>query len=129
MTVLAQDPIVVNRAGPIVDQIPVPADRVQLGPRNHRFHVVDIRVNTDGRGSGWDPHMIVLGYGATRLLPRDLTTPVTSTGDTYLRIDNRFNPFRATTRRGLLEWQAWTDPCRVILSDARARCPRRGSAR
>jgi hypothetical protein len=50
MTVLAQDPIVVNRAGPIVDQIPVPADRVQLGPRNHRFHVVDISVNTDGRG-------------------------------------------------------------------------------
>jgi len=47
MTVLAQDPIVLDRAGPIVDQIPVPADRLQRGPRNHRFHVVDISVNTD----------------------------------------------------------------------------------
>ena len=44
-------------------------------------------------GSGWEPQMIVLGYGATRLLPRDLSPAVTSTGDTFSRIDNLFNPF------------------------------------
>ena len=44
-------------------------------------------------GSGWEPQMIVLGYGATRLLPRDLASPVMSTGDTFSRIDNLFNPF------------------------------------
>jgi uncharacterized protein (TIGR02646 family) len=44
-------------------------------------------------GSGWEPQMIVLGYGATRLLPRDLSPAVTSHGDTFSRIDNLFNPF------------------------------------
>jgi uncharacterized protein (TIGR02646 family) len=44
-------------------------------------------------GTGWEPQMVVLGYGATRLLPRDLASPVTSTGDTFSRVDNLFNPF------------------------------------
>jgi uncharacterized protein (TIGR02646 family) len=44
-------------------------------------------------GRAWEPQMIVLGYGATRLLPRDLASQVTSTGDTFSRIDNLFNPF------------------------------------
>ena len=44
MTVLAQDPDVGDDEGPVVVQISVPADRLQRGPRNHRFHVVDTEV-------------------------------------------------------------------------------------
>ena len=47
MTVFAQDPSVVDLAGPILAKIPVPADRLQRGPRSHRFHVVDVAVGTN----------------------------------------------------------------------------------
>lgn len=47
MTVLAQDPAVLDGDRPLVAQIPVPADRLQRGPRNHRFHVVDVSVGTN----------------------------------------------------------------------------------
>jgi hypothetical protein len=46
MTVLAQDPSVVDRAGPVRAEIPVPAERLARGPRGHRFHVVDVNVGT-----------------------------------------------------------------------------------
>jgi hypothetical protein len=46
MTVLAQDPSVVDDGGPVRAAIPVPADRLQRGPRGHRFHVVDVHVRT-----------------------------------------------------------------------------------
>ncbi|MFL6129500.1 MAG: hypothetical protein ACJ73E_10595 [Mycobacteriales bacterium] len=46
MTVLAQDPSVLDRAGPVRAEIPVPAERLQRGPRGHRFHVVDVNVGT-----------------------------------------------------------------------------------
>src|SRR4051794_14003711 len=41
MTVLAQDPSVVGPTGPVRARIPVPAGRLQRGPRGHRFSVVD----------------------------------------------------------------------------------------
>ena len=44
MTVLGQDPDVTDGLGIIRAQIPVPADRLAAGPRNHRLHVVDIAV-------------------------------------------------------------------------------------
>ena len=47
MTVFAQDPSVADLHGPVLVQIPVPADRLQRGPRSHRFHVVDIAVGTN----------------------------------------------------------------------------------
>lgn len=47
MTVLAQDPTVRDNSGPVLARIPVPADRLQRGPRNHRFHVVEIAVGTN----------------------------------------------------------------------------------
>lgn len=47
MTVLAQDPLVVGRDGPVTAAISVPAERMQRGPRGHRFHVVDVQVGTN----------------------------------------------------------------------------------
>ena len=48
MTVFAQDPIVMDASkGPIFAEIAVPAERLQRGPRGHRFHVVDIAVGTN----------------------------------------------------------------------------------
>ena len=42
MTVLAQDPSVVDGGGPVRAGLAVPAERLQRGPRGHRFHVVDL---------------------------------------------------------------------------------------
>lgn len=42
MTVLAQDPDVTGRRGPVKVGIPVPSSRLQRGPANQRFHVVDV---------------------------------------------------------------------------------------
>jgi hypothetical protein len=50
MTVLAQDPSVADGGLPLTAPIPVPADRLQRGPRNHRFHVVDVGVGTNRAG-------------------------------------------------------------------------------
>lgn len=44
-------------------------------------------------GRGWEPQMLLLAYGATRLLPRSSSPQVTSIGDTYSRVDNLFDPF------------------------------------
>jgi hypothetical protein len=44
-------------------------------------------------GTGWEPQTILLGYGATRLLPRSSSGEVTAPGDTYSRVDNLFDPF------------------------------------
>lgn len=47
MTVLAQDPQVRDAAGrPVTAQVAVPADRLEPGPRSHRFHVVDVDTST-----------------------------------------------------------------------------------
>lgn len=63
MTVFAQDPIVMDSTkGPIFAQIAVPAERMQRGPRGHRFHVVDVGVGTNAAetpvslhdGDPWD---------------------------------------------------------------------------
>ncbi|HWM05848.1 MAG TPA: hypothetical protein VNP92_26195 [Actinophytocola sp.] len=50
MTVLAQDPSVVDSKGPVRTAIPVPASRLQRGPRGHRFHVVDVNTG-NGKAS------------------------------------------------------------------------------
>jgi hypothetical protein len=47
MTVFAQDPLVVDANGPVLAQVAVPAERLQRGPRGHRFHVVDVGVGTN----------------------------------------------------------------------------------
>jgi hypothetical protein len=58
MTVLAQDPSIVDDHGPVRATIPVPAERLQRGPRGHRFHVVDRPV-----GTGQAPPPAVLHAG------------------------------------------------------------------
>ena len=42
MTVLAQDPAALVAGRPVTVPIAVPSARLQRGPRNHRFHVVDV---------------------------------------------------------------------------------------
>ena len=41
MTIVAQDPSVGNDRGMLRASVPVPADRLEPGPRSHRFQVVD----------------------------------------------------------------------------------------
>jgi hypothetical protein len=42
MTVFAQDPEIAEVSGSVMVPIPVPAGRLQSGPANQRFHVVDV---------------------------------------------------------------------------------------
>jgi hypothetical protein len=58
MTVLAQDPTVVGPKGPVRARIPVPAERLQRGPRGHRFAVVD-----EEAGAGQAAEPVVLTDG------------------------------------------------------------------
>jgi hypothetical protein len=62
MTVLAQDPSVVDRGGPVRAGLAVPAERLQRGPRGHRFHVVDVNV---GNGRAAPPVVLHDGDGWT----------------------------------------------------------------
>jgi hypothetical protein len=55
MTVLAQDLDVVSRDRPVTAGLPVPAARLQRGPRNHRFHVVDVNAS----GSAAKPPVVL----------------------------------------------------------------------
>jgi hypothetical protein len=55
MTVLAQDLDVVSRDRPVTTGLPVPAARLQRGPRNHRFHVVDVHAS----GSAAKPPVVL----------------------------------------------------------------------
>lgn len=70
-------------------------DRAEFtGPTGER---ATVRCDADGpvvSGDGLDPQMILLGYGATRLLPREATgSNRTSAGGSFSRVDNLFNPF------------------------------------
>jgi len=44
------------------------------------------------RGVGWEPQTVLLGYGATRLLPRH-TLSSAGVGDRFSRVDNLFDPY------------------------------------
>jgi hypothetical protein len=54
------------------------------------------------QGSGWEPQTLLLGYGATRLLPRGSHKPDPSPADEYSRVDNLFDPFVP-----LIDAEAW----------------------
>lgn len=54
--------------------------------------------DTEMQGSGWDPQILLLGYGATRLLPRQVSDqaapPDAALQDgEFSRVDNLFDPF------------------------------------
>ncbi len=46
MTILAQDPSWTDNGGILRATVPVPADRLEPGPRSHRFHVIDYDATT-----------------------------------------------------------------------------------
>lgn len=52
------------------------------------------RITVGKTGTGWKPQMMILGYGATRLLPRDNFKPVkVKKSESFSRTDNLFDPF------------------------------------
>jgi hypothetical protein len=72
------------------------------------------------KGSGWEPQTLLLGYGATRLLPRGSHKPDPAPPEEYSRVDNLFDPFVP-----LIDAEAWLlglgkeqfDNIAVILRD------------
>lgn len=53
-------------------------------------------------GSGWEPQTVLLGYGATRLLPREGAEPTAPEAEEFSRVDNLFDPFVP-----LIDAEAW----------------------
>jgi len=82
MTIVAQDPSVGDDQGMLRATVPVPADRLDPGPRSHRFQVIDYdataRVLTapatltsgpwEARDGGWDEPDRFSGRSDTELL-------------------------------------------------------------
>ncbi len=67
-------------------------------------------------GSGWEPQTVLLGYGATRLLPRaDSEIRSTPPGDQYSRVDNLFDPFVP-----LFDAEAWLASLEPVRFDSAA---------
>ena len=58
MTILAQDPDLQFQGRPVVEKIAVPSDRLEPGPRSHRFHVVDLDTST---GTAYGPADLSVG--------------------------------------------------------------------
>jgi hypothetical protein len=86
MTVLAQD--LDRGSASTLAQIPVPADRLQRGPRSHRFHVVDVLAN----GSDGQPPVVLHEDGDPwtyhdRFVGKD---PATLVGNRTFRAQNVF---------------------------------------
>jgi hypothetical protein len=86
MTVLAQDPLVeAADREPVTARIPVPAERLQRGPRGHRFHVVDVEVGT---GRAWPPVELHAGDPWVYRDPWQDADPSTLSEDRRFRAQN-----------------------------------------
>jgi uncharacterized protein (TIGR02646 family) len=69
-------------------------DRVEFkSPTGERTVVLFSSSGPSIQGEGWTPQTVLLGYGATRLLPRTSDVSLSLTGDVYSRVDNLFDPF------------------------------------
>jgi len=75
------------------------------------------------KGAGWDPQTVLLGYGATRLLPRSAEPVRGKVGDRFSRVDNLFDPFvplvdaeRWLTRRKGVEFDSAALALKDLLS-------------
>jgi hypothetical protein len=88
MTVLAQDPAVLDRAGPVRAEIAVPAERLQRGPRGHRFHVVDVNVGTGAASPPVVLHADDPWVYRDRWSPDRRPDPATLAGDRDFRAQN-----------------------------------------
>jgi uncharacterized protein (TIGR02646 family) len=70
------------------------ADRVDFtGPTGDKTSIDFRGSNWNVHGEGWDPQMLLIGYGATKLLPRKDNQPNLPQDNDYSRVDNLFNPF------------------------------------
>ena len=65
--------------------------KVYLAGNNRPIELHFSDNNSDFRSNLPDPRMLLLGYGATRLLPRDGADPMPGTA--FAHVDNLFNPF------------------------------------
>ena len=66
-------------------------------PTDETTSILFKKSRTTVKGSGWDPQTLLLGYGATKLLPRG--SAASADGDQpveeFSRVDNLFDPFVA----------------------------------
>ncbi len=71
------------------------SDRVEFkSPTGEKTTIVFKNGEALVKGNDWAPQMLLLGYGATKLLPRGSNSEgLTSSGDGFCRVDNLFDPF------------------------------------
>ena len=78
-------------------------DRLEFtSPTGEKTSVVFNGTDIVVEGAGWGPQMMLLGYGATRLLPRKGTKTAPKTSKEFSRVDNLFDPFVA-----LIDAEKW----------------------
>jgi uncharacterized protein (TIGR02646 family) len=78
-------------------------DRVEFTSPTDETTVIHFDdTNARIEGTGWEPQMLLLGYGATKLLPRSVALPSDISGASFSRVDNLFDPFVP-----LLDAQTW----------------------
>jgi hypothetical protein len=97
-------------------------DRVEFtGPAGDKTEVVfdESKIRVDG--AGWDPQTLLLGYGATRLLPRKSAgLPSPESQKAFSRVDNLFDSFvpLLNAERWLLNFEAARfDNVAIIIKD------------
>jgi uncharacterized protein (TIGR02646 family) len=88
------------------------SDRVQFkSPTGEKTTIVFKKGEAVIKGKDWAPQMLLLGYGATKLLPRGSSSEgKPSSDDGFCRVDNLFDPFVP-----LIDAEKWL----VNLDDAR----------
>jgi len=71
------------------------SDRVEFkSPTGEKTTIVFKDGEAVVKGEGWAPQMLLLGYGATKLLPRGSSSEGSpSSDDGFCRVDNLFDPF------------------------------------
>lgn len=71
------------------------SDRVEFkSPTGEKTTIVFKNGEAVIKGEGWAPQMLLLGYGATKLLPRGSSSEgKPSSDDGFCRVDNLFDPF------------------------------------
>jgi len=91
-----QGSVLVKLSGfPKAHKLVFKSDRVAFeSPTGEKTTIVFKDDDTVIKGQGWEPQTLLLGYGATKLLPRGSSSEKPSSlGDKFCRVDNLFDPF------------------------------------